>query len=76
MILTSKKRDALPQSAFGLPGQEKYPITDLKHAAVAKAYAKQEEEKDKLSPSGYDQVVAKANRFQRLHSVMSKGASK
>ena len=42
--LTMAQRKALPKSAFAVPskapGPGSYPITDKKHAAVAKAYGK------------------------------------
>jgi hypothetical protein len=36
-ILTSKQRDALPDSAFAIPEQRKYPIHDKNHARAALA---------------------------------------
>ena len=42
--LTAEERKNLPKSAFAVPskapGPGSYPITDRKHAAVAKAYGK------------------------------------
>lgn len=35
--LTTKKRDALPNSAFALPRERRYPIPDLAHARNALA---------------------------------------
>ena len=66
--LTAKKRNALPKSDFGLPGQEKYPMPDKAHAANAKARATQMVKKGKLSPSSKSKIDAKANR------VLDKGA--
>lgn len=60
--LTSKQRNKLPKSDFGLPGQEKYPVNDKKHAANAKARATQMEKKGKLSSSSKAKIDAKANR--------------
>jgi hypothetical protein len=37
-----QKREALPQSEFGLPGERKYPMPDASHATNAKARAKAE----------------------------------
>lgn len=37
--LTSKSRNAIPSSEFGLPKQRKYPEQDKAHAANAKARA-------------------------------------
>ena len=35
--LTTKEREALPKSDFGLPGKKAYPMPDKSHAANAKA---------------------------------------
>lgn len=37
--LNAKKRNALPNSAFALPRQRKYPINDRSHAANAESRA-------------------------------------
>jgi len=55
-------RAKLKKSQFGLPGERKYPMPDAKHAANAKARAKQQLNKGKLSRSAYKRIVAKANR--------------
>jgi hypothetical protein len=55
-------RAKLKKSQFGLPGERKYPMPDAKHAANAKARAKQQLKKGKLSRSAYKRIVAKANR--------------
>ena len=60
--LTSKQRNKLPKSDFGLPGEEKYPMPDKAHAANAKARATQMENKGKLSASSKAKIDAKANR--------------
>lgn len=60
--LTTKQRNALPNSAFALPKQRKYPINDASHAANAKARATQMENKGKLSKSLEAKIDAKANR--------------
>ena len=57
------KRSTLKKSQFGLPGKRKYPMPDKEHAANAKARAKQQLKKGKLSRSAYDKIVAKANRI-------------
>jgi hypothetical protein len=59
--LTAKKRAALPASAFALSSQRAYPIPDSKHAANAKARAKQMLKRKKLSRSDYDLIVRKAD---------------
>lgn len=60
--LSTKRRNSLKKSQFGLPGSRKYPMPDRKHAANAKARAKQQLNKGKLSRSSYNKIVAKANR--------------
>ncbi len=60
--LSTKKRDSLPKSKFGLPGSRKYPMPDKAHAANAKARATQMEVKGKLSGSARAAIDAKANR--------------
>jgi hypothetical protein len=61
--LSTKARNALPKSDFGLPGQEKYPMPDKAHAANAKARATQQVKKGNLSPSSKAKIDAKANRI-------------
>lgn len=61
--LTSKKRNSLPKSSFGLPGDRKYPMPDKGHAANAKARASQMEKAGKLSPSAKAKIDAKANKI-------------
>lgn len=43
--LSAKQRNALPKTAFALPGERKYPIPDASHArnALARAAGKPEE---------------------------------
>lgn len=61
--LSTKKRNKLPKSDFGLPGQKKYPMPDREHAINAKARATQMENKGKLSSSSKAKIDAKANRI-------------
>jgi hypothetical protein len=61
--LTAKKRNALPKSNFGLPGEKKYPMPDKAHAANAKSRASQQVKKGNLSPSSKSKIDAKANRI-------------
>ena len=61
--LTTEKRNKLKKSTFGLPGEEKYPITDKSHAANAKARATQMVKKGKLSESSAAKIKAKANKM-------------
>ena len=60
-ILTTKKRKALPKTAFAGPDRS-YPIEDRAHAANAKARATQMENAGKLSASGKAKIVTKANK--------------
>jgi len=60
--LTTKKRNKLPKSDFGLPGSKKYPMEDKTHAKNAKARASEMEHKGKLSESSKAKIDAKANK--------------
>jgi len=61
--LTTKAREKLPKSDFGLPGREAYPMPDKNHARNAKARASEMENKGKLSESSKAKIDAKANRI-------------
>ena len=71
--LTTKQRNKLPKSDFGLPGEGKYPMPDKAHAANAKARATQMVKKGKLSPSSKSKIDAKANRVLDKGSRGGKG---
>lgn len=60
--LTTTKRNKLPKSSFGMPGQRKYPMPDRSHAANAKARATQQVKRGNLSASEAAKIRAKANR--------------
>lgn len=60
--LTAKGRRRLKKSSFGLPGRRAYPMHDRAHAINAKARARQQLNKGRLSRSSYNRIVAKANR--------------
>lgn len=60
--LRAAARNALPKSAFGLPGQRKYPMPDKAHAANAKARAAQAVNAGRMSKSTEAKIDAKANR--------------
>ena len=60
--LTTKKRDALPDSAFAGPGRS-YPVNNRSHAANAKARATQQVDKVKLSPAAAARIRSKADRI-------------
>lgn len=68
--LSTKKRNSLKKSSFGLPGEKKYPMPDKAHAANAKARATQMVKKGKLSASSRAKIDAKANK------ILGKGKSK
>ena len=59
--LTAKKRKKLPKKSFAGPGRS-YPVHDKAHAANAKARAKQQLRRGKLSKSAYARIVARANK--------------
>lgn len=61
--LSSKSRNKLPKSDFGLPGERKYPMPDKNHARAAKSRASEMENKGMLSPSSKERIDAKANRI-------------
>lgn len=71
--LTTKQRNKLPKSDFGIPSQEKYPMPDKAHAANAKARAAQMVKKGKLSPASKTKIDAKANRILDKGDRGSKG---
>ncbi len=60
--LSSKKRNKLPKSEFGEPGERKYPVQDRAHAANAKARASQQVKKGNLSKSIEKKIDVKANK--------------
>jgi hypothetical protein len=60
--LNAAKRNKIPSSEFGMPGERKYPMPDKAHAANAKARATQQVKKGNLSPSSKAKIDAKANR--------------
>lgn len=71
--LSSKSRNSLPKSDFGLPGEKKYPMPDKSHAANAKARATQMVNKGKLSSSAKAQIDAKANKILGKSGAAKKG---
>ncbi len=62
-VLTTKKRNKLPKSEFGMPGEHKYPMPDKSHARNAKARASEMEHKGKLSSSSKAKIDKKADRI-------------
>ena len=61
--LKAAVRNKLPSSAFGLPGQRKYPMEDRTHQIKAEQFATKEERKGKLSPAQASRIRAKAKRL-------------
>jgi glycosyltransferase involved in cell wall biosynthesis len=61
--LSAKKRDALPDRAFGLPEKRLYPMTDKAHARNAKARAAQQQAKGDLTRSEKKRIDSKADRI-------------
>jgi hypothetical protein len=57
--LTTEERNALPDSAFALPGR-RYPIHDAAHARDALARASEMLHRGELSQDEYDTVHRKA----------------
>lgn len=57
--LTAAERDALPDSAFALPGR-RYPIPDETHARDALARASEMLHRGNLTQEEYDTVVRRA----------------
>jgi hypothetical protein len=62
-VLTTKHRNKLPKSDFGMPGEKKYPMPDKAHARNAKSRASEMEHKGKLSASSKAKIDAKADRI-------------
>ncbi len=60
--LSTKARNKLPKSDFGLPKERKFPMNNRSHAANAKARASQMVNKGKLSKSAEEKIDAKANK--------------
>lgn len=56
--LTTKQRNKLPSSSFGIPGERAYPMPDRAHAANAKARAAQS---TKLTSAQRKRIISKAN---------------
>jgi hypothetical protein len=61
--LSTNRRNKLPKSEFGMPGERKFPMPDKAHAKNAKARATQMVNKGKLSDSSKEKIDAKANRI-------------
>lgn len=60
--LTTTRRNNLPTSDFGLPGERKYPMPDASHARNALARVSQALHEGKISDSAAAKVRAMAHR--------------
>lgn len=63
--LTTTKRNDLPKSEFGLPGQRKYPMPDASHARNAIARVSQAQHEGKISDADAAKVRSMAHRKLR-----------
>ena len=61
--LTTRKRNAMSKTQFGLPEERKYPMPDKAHARNAKARAAQQEEKGNLTQAEERKIDRKADRI-------------
>ncbi len=61
--LTAAKERRLPDKAYGLPKERKYPMPDASHARNAKARASAEYKRGNLTRKQYAQIQRKANRI-------------
>ena len=61
--LKAATRNKLPSSAFGLPGQRKYPMEDRTRQIKAEEFATKEQRAGKLSPAQAARIRAKAKRL-------------
>jgi hypothetical protein len=68
--LSTKARNKLPASVFGMPKERKFPMPNPAHAANAKARASQMESAGKISSAEKAKIYTKANK------VLGKGKKK
>lgn len=59
--LDAAERNNLKKSEFAEPAERKYPVPDKSHAANAKARAKQQLDRGRISQAQYDKICAKAD---------------
>lgn len=71
--LRAARRNKLPKSDFGLPGERKYPMPDKEHARVAKSYASKEEHRGTLSSGQEAEIDRKADRVLGKRSGGGRG---
>ncbi len=65
--LTTKHRNSLPKSTFGLPGERKYPMPDASHAANAKSRAAAQVNAGRMSSSTEAKIDRKADAIIHHH---------
>jgi hypothetical protein len=61
--LPTNERNALPDTAFGLPQKRAYPMPDASHARNAKARAAEEFNLGNLTSAEKEQIDRKANEI-------------
>jgi hypothetical protein len=61
--MSQEKRDKLPDKAFGLPDERKYPMPDKSHARNAKARASQQEDKGTITAAEEKKIDRKADKI-------------
>jgi hypothetical protein len=61
--LTEKQRDKLPDSKFGLPEKQAYPMPDKSHARNAKARASQQQNKGNITAAEERKIDRKADKI-------------
>ena len=72
--LSERQRDRLPDKAFGIPAERKYPMPDPDHAANAKGRAKTAKQRGEITATQYDAIVRKADRvIARCNGPETKG---
>ncbi len=70
--LSERQRDRLPDKAFGIPAQRKYPMPDPDHAANAKGRAKTAKKRGEITAKQYEAIVRKADRvIERCNGAAS-----
>ena len=71
--LKAKERNALPASAFGIPGERRFPEEDKPHAAAAKSRASHAVKTGSITPGQKAHIDAKADRVLGGSGHMPKG---
>lgn len=65
--MSTKTRNNLSASQFGLPATRQYPVNDKAHAANAKARAAQQVKAGNLSKAQQTEIDTRANRVLKNH---------